>query len=83
MSVTRCALRGLRDQEEPDIAVFDANGWPSGLADERLRERLVALNAERAEEEKHYLVRRLHPSTRTPPNSRPARKSLTAARLRK
>ena len=47
--------------DELDIAVFDAYGWPSDLTDERILERLVALNAERAEEEKRGHIRWLRP----------------------
>ncbi|MEX1233126.1 MAG: hypothetical protein WEB58_22945 [Planctomycetaceae bacterium] len=36
--------------DELDAAVFDAYGWPASLTDEEILERLVALNAERAEE---------------------------------
>ena len=48
-------LRELHD--ELDAAVFDAYGWPATLSDEEILERLVALNAERAAEEKRGLVR--------------------------
>lgn len=44
-----------------DAAVFDAYGWPHDLTDEQILERLVALNAERAEEERKGLVRWLRP----------------------
>jgi hypothetical protein len=39
----------------------EAYGWPTDLTDEQILERLVALNAERAEEEKRGLVRWLRP----------------------
>ncbi|MDF1552870.1 MAG: hypothetical protein P1P84_07400 [Deferrisomatales bacterium] len=52
-------LRQLHD--ELDAAVLEAYGWPSKLTDEELLERLVALNAERAAEEKRGLVRWLRP----------------------
>ncbi|MBM4369978.1 MAG: class I SAM-dependent DNA methyltransferase, partial [Deltaproteobacteria bacterium] len=44
-----------------DDAVLDAYGWPRDLDDEGILERLVALNRERAEEEKRGLVRWLRP----------------------
>lgn len=47
--------------DELDAAVFDAYGWPHDLSDEEILERLVALNHERAEEEKRGLIRWLRP----------------------
>jgi hypothetical protein len=47
--------------DDLDAAVFDAYGWPATLTDEEILERLVALNAERAEEEKRGLFRWLRP----------------------
>src|SRR5205814_10315979 len=44
-----------------DAAVFDAYGWPRDLTDDAILERLVALNHERAEEEKRGIVRWLRP----------------------
>lgn len=52
-------LKQLHD--DLDAAVFDAYGWPSDLTDEEILERLVALNAERAEEEARGLVRWIRP----------------------
>lgn len=52
-------LKQLHD--DLDAAVFDAYGWPHDLTDERILERLVALNAERAEEERRGIVRWLRP----------------------
>jgi hypothetical protein len=49
-----------------DEAVLDAYGWPRDIADEDLLERLVALNAERAEEERRGLVRWLRPDLQAP-----------------
>ena len=43
--------------DDLDAAVFDAYGWPATLTDDEILERLVALNHERAEEEKRGLVR--------------------------
>lgn len=44
-----------------DAAVADAYGWPADLPDEEIVARLVALNAERAAEERRGLVRWLRP----------------------
>lgn len=52
--------------DELDAAVFDAYGWPRDLTDEQILERLVALNRERAEEEKNGLVRWLRPEFQNP-----------------
>jgi hypothetical protein len=57
-------LKQLHD--ELDAAVFDAYGWPHDLTDEQILERLVALNAERAEEERNGLVRWLRPEFQNP-----------------
>ena len=62
-------LKKLHD--DLDGAVFDAYGWPQDLADEQILERLVALNKERAEEEKRGLVRWLRPEFQNP-SSKPA-----------
>jgi hypothetical protein len=52
--------------DDLDAAVFDAYGWPHDLSDEQILERLVALNAERAEEERNGLVRWLRPEFQNP-----------------
>jgi len=52
--------------DDLDAAVFDAYGWPRDLTDEQILERLVALNAERAEEERSGLVRWLRPEFQNP-----------------
>src|SRR5690606_21265716 len=52
--------------DDLDAAVFDAYGWPHGLTDEQILERLVALNAERAAEEARGLVRWLRPEFQNP-----------------
>jgi hypothetical protein len=44
-----------------DILVAEAYGWPADLSDEEILTRLVALNAERAEEERRGLIRWLRP----------------------
>ncbi len=57
-------LQQLHD--DLDSAVFDAYGWPTSLTDEELLERLVALNAERAAEERRGLIRWLRPEFQNP-----------------
>ena len=52
--------------DDLDAAVFDAYGWPHDLTDEQILERLVALNAERAAEEKRGLIRWLRPEFQNP-----------------
>lgn len=52
--------------DDLDAAVFDAYGWPATLSDEEILERLVALNHERAEEEKRGLIRWLRPEFQNP-----------------
>ena len=49
-----------------DAAVADAYGWPVDLAEEEVLARLVALNRERAKEEKRGLVRWLRPDYQSP-----------------
>ena len=49
-----------------DAAVARAYGWPVDITDEQILERLVALNAERAEEEKNGRVRWLRPDYQIP-----------------
>jgi hypothetical protein len=58
-------LRDLHDQL--DRAVFDAYGWPETLRDEEVLFRLVALNAERALEERNGVVRWLRPEFQRSP----------------
>lgn len=49
-----------------DAAVARAYGWPADLTDEQILEKLVALNAERAEEERNGKVRWLRPDYQIP-----------------
>lgn len=49
-----------------DAEVFKAYGWPATLSDEEILERLVALNKERAEEEKAGNVKWLRPDYQIP-----------------
>lgn len=52
--------------DELDTAVFTAYGWSETLTDKEILERLVLLNAERAEEEKNGLIRWLRPDYQAP-----------------
>jgi restriction-modification enzyme MmeI-like protein len=52
--------------DDLDTAVFEAYGWPTTLTDEEILERLVALNHERAEEEKRGIIRWLRPEFQNP-----------------
>ena len=49
-----------------DVAVAEAYGWSPDLSDEEILAQLVALNKERAEEEKRGLVRWLRPDYQIP-----------------
>jgi len=70
-------LKKLHD--DLDAAVFDAYGWPHDLTDEQILERLVALNAERAAEEKRGLVRWLRPEFQNPSGAKAATQERLAA----
>ena len=52
--------------DDLDAAVAGAYGWPAGLTDEEVLERLVALDRERAAEEAQGLVRWLRPEYQDP-----------------
>lgn len=52
--------------DELDAAVFDAYGWPRDLDDEGILQRLVDLNAQRADEERRGIVRWLRPDFQAP-----------------
>jgi hypothetical protein len=56
-------LKQLHD--DLDVAVFAAYGWPATLTDAEILERLVALNAERAAEEKRGVIHWLRPEYQT------------------
>lgn len=56
--------------DDLDAAVFDAYGWSRDLTDEQILERVVALNAERVEEERNGLVRWLRPELQNPQGGR-------------
>ncbi|GAA6154974.1 hypothetical protein NBRC116588_04470 [Pyruvatibacter sp. HU-CL02332] len=72
-------LREIHD--EIDAAVFDAYGWPHDLSDEQILERLVALNQERAAEERAGKVRWLRPDYQIPKFGKPAEQEQLAADL--
>lgn len=57
-------LKELHDKI--DTLVAEANGWPANLSDDEILARLVALNAERAAEEKRGLIRWLRPDYQRP-----------------
>ena len=52
--------------DELDAAVFAAYGWQPDLGDEEILERLVALNGDRAEEERNGHIRWLRPDYQAP-----------------
>ncbi|MDB9496071.1 hypothetical protein PN441_10010 [Spirulina major CS-329] len=52
--------------DELDTAVLDAYGWPHTITNEQILENLVALNAQRAEEERNGLIRWLRPEYQAP-----------------
>jgi hypothetical protein len=52
--------------DELDAAVAAAYGWPADLTDEQILERLLALNLERAAEERNGHVRWLRPDYQNP-----------------
>lgn len=56
----------LKLHDDLDAAVSGAYGWPNAIAQDELLERLVALNAERAQEERRGLVRWLRPDYQRP-----------------
>jgi len=66
------ALIGILKQihDELDEAVAEAYGWPVDLSDEEVLERLVALNHERAAEEKQGIIRWLRPEFQDPDGTR-------------
>ncbi|HEY9890410.1 MAG TPA: DNA methyltransferase [Candidatus Sericytochromatia bacterium] len=56
--------------DELDAAVFEAYGWQQNLSNDQILEQLVALNAERAEEERNGLIRWLRPEYQAPETMR-------------
>jgi len=67
-------LRQIHD--DLDAAVAEAYGWPADLPDEEILRRLVALNAERAEEERRGLIRWLRPEFQNPTGAAASQGSL-------
>jgi len=63
-------LKQLHD--DLDAAVFDAYGWPHALSDDKILQRLVELNQERAAEEKRGVIRWLRPEYQNPGGTKPA-----------
>ncbi len=70
-------LVGVLGQIHDDLdgAVAEAYGWPADLGDEAILERLVALNHERAAEERGGRVRWLRPEFQAPKGAVPARRA--------
>ena len=66
-------LRQIHD--DLDAAVAEAYGWSADLSDEQILERLVALNHERAAEERGGKVRWLRPEFQAPKEPAPAKKA--------
>jgi hypothetical protein len=61
----------------PDVAlVSEAYGWPGDLSDDQILQRLDALNAERAEEEKRGIIRWLRPEFQNPGGAATTQQSL-------
>jgi len=63
-----CGLVSILKQlhDDLDAAVFDAYGWPKDRTDDQLLEKLVALNHQRAEEEKRGITKYLRPDFQKP-----------------
>ena len=74
-------LKRLHD--DLDKAVCDVYGWEQDISDEETLQRLVALNHERAEEERGGLVRWLRPSYQHPQGTTQASPILKASRRRR
>lgn len=55
-----------RIHDDLDAAVAEAYGWPANLTEQETLARLVALNAERADEERRGIVRWLRPEFQAP-----------------
>jgi hypothetical protein len=52
--------------DDLDLAVLDAYDWPHDITDDQILENLVALNAQRAEEERNGHIRWLRPEYQAP-----------------
>ena len=66
--------------DDLNAAVLDAYGWPRDLTDTQIVGRLVALNAERAAEEKKGKVRWLRPELQAPDSAEARALELAKAR---
>ena len=62
--------------DDLDKAVLYAYGWPHTITNEQILENLVALNAERAEEERNGLIRWLRPEYQAPEQPQPQQVTL-------
>jgi hypothetical protein len=62
--------------DELDTAVLDAYGWPHTITHEQILENLVALNAERAAEERNGHIRWLRPEYQAPQQTQPLQPTL-------
>ncbi len=58
--------------DDLDAAVFDAYGWPHGLDDEEILQRLVDLNHQRSDEESRGIIRWLRPEFQNPAHGKTA-----------
>ncbi len=56
--------------DELDDAVLEAYGWQPNITDEEILEKLVALNVQRAEEERNGFIRWLRPDYQAPHETR-------------
>lgn len=74
---TRALIGILKELHDSlDAAVAQAYGWPINLSDEEILERLVKLNAERAEEEAKGHVRWLRPEFQAPQTQQAAQQAM-------
>ncbi len=64
--------------DDLDAAVAEAYGWPVTLSDEQILEKLVALNKERAAEERQGKVRWLRPEFQAPKDTAAKPKQIEA-----
>jgi hypothetical protein len=62
--------------DELDTAVLNAYGWPHAITNEQILENLVALNAQRAEEERNGHIRWLRPEYQAPVEVQPTQPTL-------
>jgi hypothetical protein len=62
--------------DDLDLAVLQSYGWPHSITDDQILENLVALNAQRAEEERNGLIRWLRPEYQAPEQTQPIQATL-------